>query len=323
MRVSGESLFSQFNNVKIYSVVSNKYNEYFGFTKKETEELLEYYGLELNDEVNKMYDGYNFNGLDIYNPWSILNYAEEGKILPYWSNTSRNSLIKDILINSDIDTRISIEKLIQGESLEFTYDEKITFNDLAINNYFDTIANFLLVSGYLTIDDGDKIKIPNGETREVYIKILNELIVSNNEYIGSNQIRELNKAIINNDKETIERILNMSLMSLSYFDTYENYYHGYVLGLFTYFLNDDNYILKSNRIAGVGRFDVMIERTDRTLGIILEFKISETDKIEESALEALEQIEKRRYYEELIQDKVENIYKYGIVFSKDKKCIVR
>ena len=96
-----------------------------------------------------------------------------------------------------------------------------------------------------------------------------------------------------------------------------------MLGLFTYFLNDNDYILKSNREAGSGRFDVMIEKTDRTLGMILEFKISDEDKMEEMAQEGLEQIEKKRYYEELVLDKVETIHKYVIVFGKNKKCIVR
>jgi len=328
LRVSRESLFSDLNNVKVYGIIDSDYNEYFGFTKEETKILLEYYGLKLNKEVKNMYDGYNFNGVSIYNPWSIINYASDKILIPYWINTSGNDLIKDTIRKSNDNIRVSIEKLITGEELTLRYNDKITFLDLKKNSSLNTILNFLLISGYLTITDSfdiretnNKVVIPNNEIKNMFVSMLDSFLLDDNN-LNNDLTYDFSEAFISKDKNKIEDILNEVLNSVSFYDTGENFYHGYMLGLFTYFLNNDKYILKSNREAGSGRFDIMIETVDRKLGIIIELKITKEDKMERVAKKALKQIEDKEYYKELVLDKVEVIDKYVMIF-KEKKCIVR
>lgn len=330
LRVSKESLFSDLNNVKVYSIIDEKYNEFFGFTESETKELLKYYNLELTSEVKGMYDGYNFCGLSIYNPWSILNYADTKKLLPFWVNTSGNELIKDILRKTPDNIKIIIEKLLQNEEIEFIYDEKVTFLDVNNIKSLNTILNFLLVSGYLTISSDSmintfgiitsKVYIPNNEIKGVINRVLLDELIDN-PAITITLLREFSENILVNNKIKVEEILNKILPSISFMDETESFYHGYVLGLFSLFLSS-NCILKSNREAGCGRFDIMIETSDKKTGIIIELKIDKDNDIEKVATNAKKQIKDKEYYQELILDKVENIYEFVIVF-KNKKCIVR
>lgn len=330
LRVSKESLFSDLNNVKVYSIIDEKYNEFFGFTESETKELLKYYNLELTSEVKGMYDGYNFSGLSIYNPWSILNYADTKKLLPFWVNTSGNELIKDILRKTPDNIKIIIEKLLQNEEIEFIYDEKVTFLDVNNIKSLNTILNFLLVSGYLTISSDNmintfgiitsKVYIPNNEIKGVINRVLLDELIDN-PAITITLLREFSENILANNKIKVEEILNKILPSISFMDKTESFYHGYVLGLFSLFLSS-NCILKSNREAGCGRFDIMIETSDKKTGIIIELKIDKDNDIEKVATNAKKQIKDKEYYQELILDKVENIYEFVIVF-KNKKCIVR
>ncbi len=330
LRVSKESLFSDLNNVKVYSIIDEKYNEFFGFTESETKELLKYYNLELTSEVKGMYDGYNFCGLSIYNPWSILNYADTKKLLPFWVNTSGNELIKDILRKTPDNIKIIIEKLLQNEEIEFIYDEKVTFLDVNNIKSLNTILNFLLISGYLTISSDNmintfgiitsKVYIPNNEIKGVINRVLLDELIDN-PAITITLLREFSENILANNKIKVEEILNKILPSISFMDKTESFYHGYVLGLFSLFLSS-NCILKSNREAGCGRFDIMIETSDKKTGIIIELKIDKDNDIEKVATNAKKQIKDKEYYQELILDKVENIYEFVIVF-KNKKCIVR
>lgn len=330
LRVSKESLFSDLNNVKVYSIIDEKYNEFFGFTESETKELLKYYNLELTSEVKGMYDGYNFCGLSIYNPWSILNYADTKKLLPFWVNTSGNELIKDILRKTPDNIKVIIEKLLQNEEIEFIYDEKVTFLDVNNIKSLNTILNFLLISGYLTISSDNmintfgiitsKVYIPNNEIKGVINRVLLDELIDN-PAITITLLREFSENILANNKIKVEEILNKILPSISFMDKTESFYHGYVLGLFSLFLSS-NCILKSNREAGCGRFDIMIETSDKKTGIIIELKIDKDNDIEKVATNAKKQIKDKEYYQELILDKVENIYEFVIVF-KNKKCIVR
>ena len=329
LRVSKESLFSDLNNVKVYGIIDKGYNEYFGFTEKETKKLLQDYDLELTHEVKNMYDGYNFNGVSIYNPWSILNYADNLELIPYWVNTSGNELIIDTIRKTSDDIKIKIEQLLQGESLEFIYDEKVTFLDYNRLNSLNTIINLFLISGYLTLSEKKeidlmgnvitKVKLPNYEVRSLFSRILNEELIDNSG-ITLSMIREFSESLLTNDKEKIEFNLNKILPSMSFMDSTESFYHGYVLGLFSMFLNT-YFVVKSNRESGMGRFDLMIEKIDRSIGIIIEFKITKDD-MEESAKKALSQMKEKEYYQELVLDKVEHIHEYAIIF-KGKKAIVR
>ena len=144
LRVSKESIFSDLNNPEVCDLMTKEYNDTFGFTESETKELLEYYGLELTDEVKNMYDGYNFSGTSIYNPWSILNYASKKILEPYWINSSGNGLIIQLLSKTNEENKIEIEKLIQGESIQFHYDGKITYKESKFRYYIKSFICFRL-----------------------------------------------------------------------------------------------------------------------------------------------------------------------------------
>ncbi len=330
LRVAKESLFSTFNNPKIYDVMSKGYGEYFGFTKNETKELLEYYGLELTDKVSEMYDGYNIDSTKIYNPWSILNYAESGVLKPYWINTGSNKLLKDLLINLKEDEKIKLETLLQSNSIAFTYREGLNYENIEMYNDFNSILNLLLFSGYLTfskqeIDEDDVItnyfKVPNDEVRNELINII-QTIAFNKDIETEDTFRELKNNMINGEKEKIEKFINSTIMGMSYHDTLESYYHGYLYGLFSWALNK-NYITKSNRETGSERCDLLIERKDKSVGIVIEVKISDSEEnMENKAREGITQMKEKEYYKELILDKVTNIKEIVIVFH-GKKAIVR
>ena len=329
LRVSKESLFSDLNNVKVYSIMDDAFNEAFGFNTKETEEILSYYDLELNEDVKNMYDGYNFNGTEIYNPWSIINYCADKKLKPYWTNTSGNSLVLKCIKECTEDIKIVFEKLLLGEGVEFIYNEKVTYLDYNDLKSLNNILNLLFISGYLTIDKSVKdefgdiyltVKLPNGETRGLFRNIILEIL--NDDYkIDTFLIRQFCLGILNNDKELIQFTLNRILPNISYMDSSESFYHGYLLGLFSMFLNNKNFIVRSNRESGLGRFDLMIKATDNSVGMIIELKITDYD-MDEVALKALEQINSKKYKQELIDSKVEKIYEYAICFEK-KECSVK
>ncbi len=328
LRIGGASLFSSFNNLKVYDVMSENYNEYFGFTESETKELISSYGLELTSDVKNYYDGYNFSGISIYNPWSILNYANRRVLEPYWLSTGSNKLIKDLL--SKVEDKTVIENLIKGEAIVFLYDKSITYESFTDTEDLNNLLNLLLVSGYVTFDKevSDELvkltyfKVPNKEVKEDFIRIV-ESISYKNRLVTNFKYRYFLMAFINGDKVFIEKFINDILPSMSYYDTYESFYHGYSLGLFSLFLSNDNFIVRSNREAGSGRYDIMIEKIDRSVGIIIEFKVCEEESdMELSAKEAIKQMKEKEYYKELVLDKVSNIMEYVIVFSK-KKVIVR
>jgi len=326
LRVSRESMFSDLNNVDIYDLTHKGYSEYFGFTGEETKELLEYFGLELTDEVKGYYDGYNFGGISIYNPWSILNYASKKELVPYWVNTSGNLLIRRCLIDIDSCGKELIEKLLLGEAVAFVYNDRLTYKDFDKTSDIDIVLNLLLISGYLTFDkkindDGvtyNYFRIPNKEVKEELINIIKSISIDGNieKYV------EFKKNLINGEKELVEKYINEILVNMSYYDKKENFYHGYMLGLFTGFLND-YYKVRSNRESGDGRYDLLIEKKDLSVGMIFEFKITDNDYLmEKLADDAMRQIDDKKYMQELICDNVKIIHKYVIVFC-GKKCIVR
>ena len=327
LRVSKESIFSDLNNVKVYSIVDSQYDEYFGFSEKETRAMLQEFNMELTQEVKEMYDGYLYGNQEIYNPWSIINYVSDKRLLPFWVNTGGNELIRKIINQTEEPIKVEIEKLIEGQSIQCDYNEKITFLDLNEANSINNILNFLLVSGYLTVTKNSNIlnneievKIPNKEVKSVYLQIIKTWFEEQNASIDRT-LRKLKTNMLENNKEAIEENLNQILQHISFIDTQENFYHGYMLGLFVEFLRED-YIVKSNREAGMGRFDVMLESKDRKIGFVIEFKVAKKEEdLEQKAKEGYAQIQEKEYYQELVLDKVENVITYAIAFQ-GKQCKV-
>ena len=149
LRISKESIFTGLNNLEIISILNEYYTEYFGFTNEEVEELAEYYCFEEKlTEIKNWYNGYVFGKTEIYNPWSLINHAKalykniDAYPNPYWSNTSSNSIIKNLVEKADNITKSEIERLIVGETIEKPVHEDITYEDIYQN--MDNLWNFFI-----------------------------------------------------------------------------------------------------------------------------------------------------------------------------------
>ena len=338
LRISKESIFTGFNNLDIQSILSAYYNDSFGFTEAEVKEMLAYYGFEDKyDEVKEWYDGYQFGNVEIYNPWSIINYIKEsmGKnkgnftiaTKPYWSNTGSNDIIKELAENADSDARADLETLISGGTIKKPAHENITYGDVHAND--DNVWNFLFFTGYLKmkdiyIDAGGttylELAIPNKEVRQIYKQTIKNWFDARMKSIDN---ADLIKALEQGDCEAAQIFINTQLKkTMSYFDTLESFYHGFMAGLLS--LTKD-YEADSNKESGDGRPDIMLKNELGSIkkAIILEFKVAKSEnQFEAQCDEALEQIEKRRYEEPFISKDYSIVQKYGISFY-DKSCIIK
>jgi len=315
IRVIKAGIFSDLNNLRVYSILDKQYSDFFGFTEKEVERMLIDFNIEYNlPEVKSWYDGYRFGDTEVYNPWSILNFVQNRELEGYWIGTSGNFLIKEVLKDSNSEINISLEKLFNGEKIE----EVITGNsDLSSLLSYHEIWELLLFSGYLTVDkkideDVYSLRLPNKEIRKFF----------KNEFIditfGASEFRKTMETLKNNKIEEFEKNLqNILLKSTSYMDgKNENFYHGLFLGMSFYL--DNKYLVKSNREAGLGRYDVLIEPINKKeRAFVLEFKVTDSEKnLEKFSKEALEQIINKKYNIELIKKGIKDITYIGIAFYK-------
>ncbi len=326
LRVSKESLFSGLSNVKIYSVLHNKYSSYFGFTGQETNELLRKSKLPINLKITKeWYNGYNFGGTTIYNPWSIIEFInEKGKIGAYWIHTSGNELIKELVIKSDFSTKEKISQLIKGHSIKEIIDEHIVFKDLEKNQ--GSIWSLFIMTGYLkaiTVNrnaygyEECELAIPNKEIESLYIRIIQEWLSGSR---GIVWYQDLWSALINAKIDLFESSLQDLLLEMaSYHDTGENtqeiFYQGLMLGIVCGL--KDHYEIRANRESGTGRYDLaLIPKDPKNLGIVMEFKaIDDKLNLINEAKKALIQIKKLQYDMELRSRGILKIYSLGIAFS--------
>lgn len=331
LRISRESIFTGLNNLKINSVTNSSFGNAFGFTEPEVKELLAYYGLESRfEEVKSWYDGYAFGNHEVYNPWSILNYADEIRKedtlfpKPYWSNTSSNNIIRELVENADQEARGEIERLIAGEALEKPIHEEITYED--IHESSDNLWNFLYFTGYLTSRGFEfrdkmtyvKMMIPNQEVSTVYESTVLRWF---DKKLEQKDLRPLMKAIEAGDCDTMGDIISCELMdTISFFDYGESYYHGFLAGLLK---AAGGYEVLSNRESGEGRTDLILkERKFRGRSAILELKVAGTfDEMESLCQKALKQIEEKKYEERLKNEGYSAVLKYGVCFFR-KGCLV-
>ncbi len=332
LRISKESIFTGLNNLETDSVLHTRFGDSFGFTQEEVEGLLAYYDLsEQLEEVKKWYDGYLFNDFEIYNPWSILKYVNDRKdhvtefALPYWSNTSSNSIVREMVGEADEMAKADLETLMAGGTIEKQVHEDITYGD--IHQTQDNLWNFLFFTGYLK-KVGERIvgnnlwlemKIPNIEVATIYENSIS--------YWFEQRMKEtdrspLKHALETGDCEAAENFISEQLFhTISYYDYAENFYHGFMAGLL---VNIGGYLVRSNRESGNGRPDiVMTESKFRGRAMILELKISDTIQgMEKKCEEALTQMEEQKYESSLEEDCFQPILKYAICFFK-KRCMVR
>lgn len=317
MRISKENIFSGLNNVKVNSILEDDFAEYFGITEKEVEESLIEYGLEERlPEVQKWYNGYIFGGVRVYNPFSITNFLDRKKIMPYWVNTSSNTLINKVLKEASSSIFEELSKLFQRETINKTIDVYSNFNELKNT---EQIWYLLTNAGYLTpveeIDFGKySIRIPN---EEVHYFFERDFIRN---FLGSvdNFDRTLSYLLEGDFDNFTYELENIMLNSVSCFDfnsnSKESHYHVFILGMLLGLRR--RYYIHSNREGGRGRYDLVVEPMDKSKnGLVIEFKVAkEKEELEKASEEALAQIEEKRYYEGLRDRGVEKIILVGISF---------
>lgn len=326
LRVSKENLFSGLNNPVVNSVLDEKYSEYFGFTVDEVKEMATYYNKEEKlDKLREWYDGYRFGNTEIYNPWSVANYFYNNcQARPYWTNTSDNVIIKEIMKSISPDMSETLSGLLQGQTVQTFLNMDVIYP--RITDGTDTILSFLLISGYLKpvgnaveTEYGTfmELELPNKEILRVYnTEILSWL----KDEVDSNVMAGLEKALYMNDSDKLKEFLCKYMMTcISYLDgATEGFYHGMMLGLVAGM--SSKYIIRSNRESGEGRFDLVLEpRISGLPGIIMEFKAVSDDKmLVMAAKEAMNQIDEKGYDTDMKDRGIQDIVKYGIAFAGKK-----
>lgn len=332
LRISNESIVSGFNNAEVFTVISPRFADSFGFTPNEVASILRHYNLEDKaNEIQVWYDGYLFGDAKIYNPWSILNCVDsyldndEAACKPYWSNTSSNEIVKRLIEESNDRTKNAIEELINGTPVKAQIYEDITYGTIDVNSEY--IWSFLLFTGYLKVTAyetiGDEtyyeMVIPNTEVKSIYKNTIRAWFEKK---INADSRTDILEAILKADAEKLEDLLcTWMVNTISCFDEQENYYHGFVTGLVSGF---NGYMVVSNRESGNGRFDLVVkQRSKWNYAAILEFKIVDKyNQMTKACEDALKQIEEKDYEASLRDEQYENIAKLGICFCQ-KRCRVK
>ncbi|MCI7739412.1 MAG: ATP-binding protein [Lachnospiraceae bacterium] len=335
LRVSKESIFTGLNNFKILSITDARFDEHFGFTEAEVNQLLTDYQLEEHlAETKEWYDGYRFGDTNIYCPWDVISYVDHISADPhaepeaFWINTSGNDLVKRFIDKADKTTQNEIERLIAGEAIEKKVRLDLTYHEL--DSSIDNLWSVLFTTGYLTktgraINGVYKLVIPNREVREVFILQIQEWF---RERMADDEkpMREFCRAFLKGEPERIEKRLNIILNRMISVldakapdDKKENFYHGLLLGLLR---SEMNWLILSNAESGDGFSDILIEPEDPDAGIVIEVKYaSSVAGLEKACEEALRQIREKRYDERLRNDGRTDVLTYGIAFCR-KRCKV-
>ena len=303
-RVAKENIFSDLNNLVVCDVTDQRYASYFGFDNDETRELLEYYGLQLNNEVKEMYDGYHIGNQDIYNPWSLLNYVDTKELTSYWVNTSANTMIKDGIKKSSRDFKEQYKELIEDGYLDTEVNLQTSFYEVEST---PTLWGLFVNAGYLTVDqvidliDGYyRIRIPNEEVKKEF-KNITDYYLS----LGDGQLNQLMRYLRYEQADKFIKEYKDILMIPSYHDLEkENSYHMMMLGMCLCL--DKDYEIISNREVGKGRDDLILKAKDeKKTSFVLEFKYLKEDK--KALVKALDDLSNKA-----IQQIKDNKYDYGL-----------
>ena len=339
-RVSKESIFSDLNNLRVVTTTSNLYADCFGFTEEEVFAALDEYGMgDKKDEVKQWYDGFTFGEhRDIYNPWSITNYLDEGRLYPYWASTSSNGLVSRLIRTASADVKEKMEDLLKGQEISVNFDEQIVYNQLDDNE--DAIWSLLLASGYLKVQNIDYRGITLEPWYSLNITNIETLSMFTAMFRGWFKNKDANyndfvKALLKGSLKEMNIYMNdVALATFSNFDTGrkpseksqpERFYHGFVLGLLVELR--DRYQIRSNRESGYGRYDVMlIPMTKKDDAIVIEFKVHEPDEeatLQDTVQSALDQISEKNYDAELLAQGIsaDRIRHYGFAFEGKKVLI--
>ncbi len=331
LRVAKESIFSGLNNIKINSILEERYSEYFGFTKKEILEIMKYYEkTDKYDEICEWYDEYRFGNADIFNPWSVLNYLDENcRPKTFGESTGDSSIIRQIVSEADLETSDNLRKLMQGQTISSYIDTSVVYPEIKGNQ--STIYSFLLATGYLKVihkntsyDDRTiyNVAIPNKEIFYVYEK---EILSALSNTVAPSTAINIQQALLTRNmqmfKENLEKMLIQTISSFDY--AYENFYHGFMLGICA--IINNIYRVDSNKESGYGRFDIQLLPNDISMyGIIIELKnikeMTDENIIDEvllkSAHTTLEQISRMQYTTEMKRIGISKFLKIGVAFYK-------
>ena len=316
IRVIKAGIFSDLNNLRTYTILSDVYTDSYGLTEEEVKKSLKDYGIEQEiSNVKDWYDGYRFGDSEVYNPWSILNFLDFKELRAYWVDTSGNDLIKDVLKNITKNTIEALERLFNGEGLKQNISGTSDLSKLLSE---EELWELMLFSGYLTVEEkidqkNYVLRLPNKEIKELFKDTFLEKYFGR----GSKLLYLMEVLTENKISEYEERLQEILLTSVSYNDTKkgnEAFYHGLIMGMGLYL--EGEYITKSNIESGLGRYDFVIEPKNKTKrAYIMEFKsIDNIEKLEEVSKEALEQIENKKYDVSLKQSGIKNITYMGIAF---------
>ena len=335
LRISKESIFTGLNNLKVHTISDVRYDEFFGFTSADVDELLRFYGLtDYKDVFRDWYDGYRFGNADVYCPWDVINYCDEllaNPVAPpqnYWANTSGNDLILRLLKKADQTTKDEMEELLNGGEITKKIRQELTYRD--IDDSVENVWSVLYSTGYLTgkhvaNEDADifSLWIPNGEIRKLFSDLVQDWFreVTRSD---SARINRFCAAFPAGDADTIQDMLHDYLWdSISVRDTAvrtttkENFYHGMVLGLLR---SQGTWLVKSNAETGEGYSDISVCTPER-IGIVIELKYANDGNLDAACEEALKQIESKQYAEGLKRRGMKKIIKYGMAFW-GKECRV-
>ena len=334
-RIIKEGIFSGLNNLKVDTILNKKYSEYFGLLESEVIEMLDYFGMKYKiEEVKEWYNGYLFGESEVYNPWSIVNYIDNGEIKAYWANVSGNTLLENMLDHAGESVYDDLKRFTDGESIEKYISDGTTIKSLLNND--DEIWQVLLYSGYLTKDEKQKeidvtseytdvynLRIPNKEIRKYFGNMFL------NRFFGTEvKTNILIKALENGDIKKFEKTLGEIMINmLSHFDLdkeMEKIYQVFMIGLVGFLMG--KYEIISNDESGYGRYDLaMIPIKSNEKAYLMEFKISKTKKgMEERAQKVLKQIDEKKYDTRLKARGIKNILKIGVAFyGKEVKVVFK
>ena len=335
LRISKESIFTGLNNLKVHTISDVRYDEYFGFTNADVDQLLEFYGLSsYKNMIRDWYDGYRFGDTDVYCPWDVINYCDELLAAPntppknYWVNTSGNDLVRRMLKNASLTTKNEVEELLNGGQITKRIKQELTYRE--IDDSIEHVWSVLYATGYLTgkhaeQEDADifRLWIPNGEIRKLFYELVEDWF---REVTRSDtaRISRFCGAFPAGDTDTIQEMLSDYLWdSISVRDTAvrrnmkENFYHGMLLGLLQ---SQDSWLVKSNAETGEGYSDISIQTPER-VGIVIELKYADDGNLETACKAALRQIEEKKYAHGLKRRGMKKIIRYAIAFY-EKECMV-
>ena len=324
LRVAKESIFSGMNNLKVNSIMDDRYSSYFGFTKEEVRGMAEYYQVSDHyEEIGRWYDGYRFGNTDIFNPWSVIGYFNNDcRPQAFWVSTGSNEIIGDILLDADRETVEQLYSLMNGERVFAHIDTSVIYPQIRQNP--GSIYSFLLVTGYLKAEkikqqfSGDyicEVSLPNQEIFFVYSR---EILRKIEKVISPSSALAIQEALYSRDGEQIQKALQAFLVqTISYNDaSSESFYHGLVLGLCA--VMDNRYCVTSNRESGDGRFDIQLMPKENDLpGILMELKAGkgmDEKQLSKLSREALRQIGDRGYDAEMKSRGVKMVLRMGVAF---------